>query len=104
MTGQVLVTPEQLISTSNEFATSNSQVKNITNQMLEIIRGMSASWEGEANTAYLNKFNQLEDDMDRIYRMINEHVEDLQEMASNYQQAESTNVDVAGALSGDVIS
>lgn len=104
MTGQLLVTPEQLISASNEFSASNSQVKNITSQMLDIVRSMSASWEGEANTAYLNKFNQLEDDMEKIFRMINEHVDDLQEMASNYQLAESTNVDTAGALSGDVIS
>lgn len=104
MTGQLLVTPEQLISTSNEFSSTNTQVKTITNQMLEIIKGMSATWEGEANTAYLNKFNQLSDDMDKIYRMINEHVEDLQEMAANYQQAENTNIETAGALAGDVIS
>lgn len=104
MTGQLLVTPEQLISTSNEFSSTNTQVKTITTQMLEIVRGMSSSWEGEANTSYLGKFNQLEDDMDRIYRMINEHVEDLQEMAANYQQAENTNIDTSNALPGDVIS
>lgn len=104
MTGQLLVTPEQLISTSNEFSSSNSQVKTITTQMIDIIKSLSSSWQGEASTAYLNKFTQLEDDMDKIYRMINEHVNDLQEMANNYKMAEQANVESANALAGDVIS
>lgn len=104
MTGTLLVTPEELINASQQFSNCGSQVQSITQQMLQIIRSMNSSWSGEANTAYTNKFNGLEDDMNKIYKMITEHVNDLQEMARNYQQAEQTNVETAGGLQSDVIS
>lgn len=104
MTGNLLVTPEKLISTSQEFSNTGSTVNSITQQMLEIVRSMGGVWSGEANTAYTNKFNSLEDDMTKIYKMITEHVQDLQEMARNYQQAERTNVETAGSLNSDIIS
>ena len=58
----------------------------------------------EANTSFSAKFNSLEDDMTRIFRMITEHATDLQEMAKNYQLAESSNVQTSNSLTGDIIS
>ena len=104
MTGNLLVTPEKLISTAQEFSSCGSQVNSITQQMLQIVRSMNTLWSGEANTAYATKFNALEDDMTKINRMISEHATDLQEMARNYQQAEALNVETASALQQDVIS
>lgn len=102
MTGSLLVTPEELINASQQFSNSASQVNSITNQMLSIVRGMSSMWQGEANTAYTNKFNSLEDDMTKIYKMITEHSNDLNEMARNYQTAEQTNVETSSALQSDI--
>lgn len=104
MTGNLLVTPEKLISTSQEFANLGSQVNNITQQMLQIVASLGATFAGEAYTAFSGKFNSLEDDMTKMYRMINEHVQDLQEMARNFQLAERTNVETSSALQSDVIS
>lgn len=104
MTGNLLVTPEKLISTSQEFANCGSQVNTITQQMIQIVQSMGTTWVGEANTAYTSKFNSLQDDMTKIYRMITEHVNDLQEMARNYQAAETANVETAGGLAADIIS
>ena len=42
--------------------------------------------------------------MAKINRMIEEHVNDLQEMANNFKTAVLTGVQTAGALSGNVIS
>ena len=103
MTGNLLVTPEKLISTSQEFSGSASQVQQITNQMLEIINSLSSTWSGEAHTAYHTKFNALNNDMARIHKMIMEHSNDLNEMAANYKTAESTNVEAGSALQPDVI-
>ena len=41
--------------------------------------------------------------MDRIYKMIKEHSDDLISMAEQYITAESGNVDLANSLSQDVI-
>lgn len=101
---KILVTPEELIATSEKFANSGSQVNSITDQMLSIIRSLSSTWMGEASTAYLAKFASLEDDMARIYNMITEHVNDIQEIAKNYNIAESDNTQTSGGLPSDVIS
>lgn len=103
MTGNLLVTPEKLISTSQEFSSSASQVQQLTNQMMELVNGLSSTWGGEAHTAYHTKFSGLKDDMTRIHRMIMEHSNDLNEMAANYKKAESTNVEAGSALNADVI-
>jgi hypothetical protein len=38
-----------------------------------------------------------------MINMVTEHVNDLNDMARSYQEAESKNVEEAGTLSGDVI-
>lgn len=104
MTGNILVTPEKLISTSQEFSSTASQVQSVTQQMLQIVRSMNSVWSGEASTAYTTKFNSLEDDMTSMYKMITEHSQDLQEMARNYQQAETANIETSNSLQSDIIS
>ena len=64
---------------------------------------MSATWEGEAATAYINKFKGLEDDIQRMVRMIQEHSSDLEEMAQVYAQSDTANAEDANSLSSDVI-
>jgi len=98
-----LVTPEELVRTSQEFSTCGQNVNTITQQMLEIVRSMSSTWSGEANTAYTTKFNGLDDDMQKIFKMIQEHVSDLQEIAKNFQNAENLNVETSGALNNNIL-
>lgn len=103
MTGQLLVTPEKLIATSQEFASTATQVQALTNQMIETINSLASTWAGEAHTTYYTKFSGLNNDMARIHKMIMEHSNDLTEMANNYKQAEGKNVETDSALQPDVI-
>ena len=103
-TGQVLVTPEQLEATSNEFSGTGQQVAGTTQQMLDIVKGMSGSWQGEASTAYLTKFNLHNEDIQKVKRMIDEHVSDLQQMAGIYRKAEQANQQLSSELANDVVS
>lgn len=104
MEGTIKVTPENLINTAEEFNTANNQVRNLTQQMIQTVDSLKSAWEGDAAAAYNTKFHQLDDDMDRMSRMINEHVTDLKEMARQYQEAEKANIEVGNTLAGDVIS
>lgn len=104
MEGILKVTPEKLISTSEEFSATGTQVRNITQEMLTLVDSLKSTWEGDAATAYSTKFHQLEDDMEKMHRMIEEHVKDLQEMAQQYQTAETSNTEAGNSLAGDVIS
>lgn len=101
MEGILKVTPEELIASSSEFASINSQVTTTTNNMLEKVRSIS-SWIGEANSAYVGKFNGLEEEMVKIRRMIEEHSNDLIEMARNFQAAEAANVESASGLKSNI--
>ena len=104
MTGTIKVTPEDLIQTSAEFDTQGSTVKNLTNQMMEIVTSLTGQvWSGEAATAYVNKFNGLQDDIAKISAMITEHVTDLNEMAQEYIKTETEAQEIANSLSDNVI-
>lgn len=103
MEGILKVTPEKLVQTSGEFASAGSQMKSLTGEMLTLIRSLRSSWQGEAATAYGNRFDSLSQDMDKLYRMVQEHAEDLQEMARQYQSAESGNTQAGNDMRGNVI-
>lgn len=103
MEGILKVTPEQLIYTANDFSAKGNEIRQLTSEMMNMVTSMAGVWEGEASNVYLGKFRGLQDDMERMFRMVQEHVTDLNEMASKYMQAENENVNDFGSLSSDVI-
>ena len=103
MDGIIKVTPEVLINTASEFSTQGTQISSLTTQMMDLINSLPGSWVGDAGTAYVSKFSGLSDDSQRITNMINEHVEDLNEMAQTYITTEAQIEEMTQSLSADVI-
>ena len=104
MNGIIKVDPKKLESTAGQFETSAGQIKSITSQMTTLVKSLNgAVWSGDAASAYTKKFDQLQDDINRIYKMVKEHADDLKEMARNYETSENKNVQAANSLSGDVV-
>ena len=101
--GIIKVNPETLNSTASEFGNQASSLQNLTGQMMSLVTGLSSAWQGEASTAYIGKFQGLQDDMDKMFRMVQEHSTDLQEMAAAYIDAETKNAELAQSLAPDVI-
>ncbi len=102
--GILRVTPEKLQATASSFEASASSVNSLTQQMTSIVTSLTGQvWSGEAATAYVNKFNGLQDDMNRIYKMIKEHSDDLTTIAQQLITAENSNMELANGLSSDVI-
>lgn len=104
MEGILKVTPEKLLQTSGEFAAVGNQMKNLTGEMMTLVKGLGSIWQGEAASAYGSRFDSLAPDMEKLYRMVQEHVQDLQEMAKQYQSAETGNMEQGNSLSGGIIS
>ena len=104
MEGILKVTPEKLIQASGEFSTMGNQMKNLTGEMMTLISGLKSVWMGEAAQAYGAKFNSLQSDMDKLYRMVQEHSADLQEMARQYQNAEQVNTDKGSGLQANLVN
>ena len=103
MEGIMKVTPEELIAASGDFSVEAGNISLYTMGMVEIVEGMSSVWEGEAQSAYSAKFHTLDDDIQRMIRMIQEHVADLEEMANQFRNAETSNMDEIGSLLSDAI-
>ena len=104
MANEIHVTPAKLNATASAFDGTNNTIQSLTNRMTQIVTGMSGSiWSGEAATAYVSKFTGLQDDINKIHKMINEHVVDLQQMAQEYERAEQNSMSQAQSLKSDVI-
>lgn len=103
MEGIIKVSPQLLSSTATEFGNQGNQISNITAEMMSLINGMVSVWEGEAANAYITKFRGLEDDIQKMIRMIQEHSSDLQKISQIYVKADTENAQEAGSLSSDVI-
>jgi WXG100 family type VII secretion target len=103
MQGILKVTPETLEATANEFSGKGTSVSQLTTQMTDMVVGLSSVWEGDAAAAYTTKFRQLDDDIQKMAKMIQEHANDLNEMARIYREAETANAEEASGLPGDVI-
>ncbi len=104
MEGTLRVTPEQLETTSGEFSEKGAKMSDLTTQMMSLVDGLSSIWEGAAATSYRTQGKQLEDDIQKLARMVQEHASDLGEMARIYREAENANQSDASALPGDVVS
>lgn len=104
MTGTINVSPEKLLQTSDEFSNYGNMINSLTTEMVNLATSLSTSWEGEASNTYIQKFKSLESDISVLNRMIQEHVNDLQQMANLYQTAEQQNTEEAASLSSGIIS
>lgn len=103
MANIIKVEPSKLRNTASQFSTTSSQVKNAINAMTQAIGQLSgAVWSGDAATAYVNKFNGLNDEITKIDKMVQEHVKDLNDMATEYERAESENRQTASSLTSDL--
>ncbi|MCM1158049.1 MAG: WXG100 family type VII secretion target [Bacteroidales bacterium] len=97
------VKPSELKSKATEFKGKADKVKSTTKEMLNEIKSINGStWSGDAANKFKNQFAKLDDDMERIYKMIVEYSKDLEEIAKQYEQAEKTNESVAEALQTDI--
>lgn len=103
MEGSLRVTPEELISAASEFQSEGDKIHNITQEMMNTVNSLKASFQGETAAAYFEKFNQLQDDMDRIFGKIKEHAADLTAIGEEYARVTHTTTQEAGSMPGDVI-
>ncbi len=105
MTGTLKVDTQSLARTANSFKTTGTQIARLTQNMTDTVSKLSGNvWSGDAAIAYTRKFKGLQDDINRMKKMIDEHVDDLLAMAKQYEQSEKENQQIANGLSDNVIS
>ena len=105
MANKILVTPQKLKNTATQFNSTGNSVKSITNQMTSTVKSLTGQvWTGDAATAYTKKFDGLQDDINKFTKMISDHAQELEQIADNYEKAETENTSEANSLSSDVFA
>ncbi|MCR4924549.1 MAG: WXG100 family type VII secretion target [Lachnospiraceae bacterium] len=104
MEGILKVTPEKLIQASGEFSQTGKTISSLTAEMITIVNSLKNIWQGEAADSYNSRFFSLQDDIEKINRIIQEHVNDLNEMAREYQNAESAGMEASSMLMNDAVN
>lgn len=104
MEGYLKVTPEKLMSSSEEFNAAAVDMSNLTSEMINLVSSLSGVWQGEASGTFKNRFCELQSDMDKLYRMVMEHSSDLSEMARGYAEAESMNTEKGSGMNVNVVN
>ncbi len=100
--GILKVTPEKLSQAASEFSNSGKNINAMTIEMMSIVDSLKSIWQGNAASDFTGRFNGLRDDIERINRIIEEHVNDLNQMAIEYQNAEEQSVEESAKLVSDI--
>lgn len=104
MEGKIKVTTGELTSAATSFGKRATNMNSLATDMFTTVTNLTKQiWTGSAAEAYNKKFSGLSKDVDKLTKMINEHVSDLNEMASIYEKAEQEAEKKISALKSTVI-
>lgn len=102
MADMILVTPEELKNTAEEFRGIGTEARNLTEQMAAIVNGLGSIHEGESATAFNNQFHKLDGDMETMHNNVTKQVNHLNEIADKFTVDENKNVDEATGLKSNI--
>ena len=104
MANIIHVSPEKLTQSAAKFEQTAGEIKSLTSNMTQTVQALSGRvWSGEASTAYKNKFNNLQGDINKLYTMVTNHGTHLKQIAQEYKTKETENVSESSNLSSSVI-
>ena len=89
------VSTSQLITKANELKDLNARFRAEISALETEEQTLKGMWEGEANDAFHTAFTNDKIQMTNFYNAIELYVVRLSEIAAKYEQAESTNYDIA---------
>lgn len=91
----IQVTAATLRSQAETLKQYNTQFKNTVSELESTEEQLNSMWDGEANTAFHNAFNNDKTQMNNFYNAIEMYVNALLNIAAKYQHAESVNTATA---------
>lgn len=100
----VRVSPEVMRAQAQEVLNKAQSVEKRLKRVKEIIEGTGSHWEGEAGNLHRDIFKGQWPQIEEVIRRVKEHPADLGLMATNYEQAEASNVNKSTALPDSLLS
>ncbi|MHC1734647.1 MAG: WXG100 family type VII secretion target [Erysipelotrichaceae bacterium] len=84
------VQPEILTSKASEINAEKTAITGIMEQVKGEMNSLVGSWKSSSSDEYQAKFKQLYNDMENVFVILTEYINDLNEAASVYSAAESS--------------
>ncbi|OPY59245.1 MAG: hypothetical protein A4E55_00298 [Pelotomaculum sp. PtaU1.Bin035] len=92
MADLINVSPDAMRTKAGELRKSSANIQSIIGQVKSEISSMKSTWEGAAAEKYVTQFNQLSDDFQERYDVIENYAIFLENAAQEFADAESANV------------
>lgn len=89
------ITINQVKNTSNSLTELNTQFKTMVQQLQDTAATLEGMWEGEAKSAFSTAFSNDITQMGNFYNAVVMFINALEEIITNYMNAESANVELA---------
>ena len=73
----------------------NAKYLEMVERLVAEAKNLASKWEGEASTAFQDKFNAEQAKYQAFYEGIQQYITALQEILAKYEAAESSNTNIA---------
>lgn len=100
---RIKVTPDELVSISNEVESQIESMKRQFEKIDEIISTSNSYWTGDGQIAYVQSFHAENDAIQDVLKKFSNNVTMLRTIAGVYTATEAKAIETANTLSCDVI-
>lgn len=96
-------TPAQLRAQGTKIQQNGEDIASKMEQMIALVNEIGGTtWSGDAATAYKQKFSEMQDDANRMKQLLIDANEALDNIATQYEQAEEANASAVRSLQSDI--
>ena len=101
---RIKTTPAALRAKANQIGESGANIKVTTGKMFALVESLTGNvWTGDAQLAYTNQFEQLEDDAERMHQMTIDLETALTNIAAEYEAVEIDIQNLSQSLATEVV-
>lgn len=93
----IQVTSARLRSAAGELQNLNGQFQGKARDLQGKEQALCQMWDGQAKDAFHSAFSRDSQQMDAFFRLINQYIQALLEIAKRYEQAEARNAQTASS-------
>ena len=94
---QIMVTASEVHKSAEQLRNLNSQFQTKLDSLVSRESALVSKWEGDAREAFHSAFNSDKAKMDQFHQVIDEYAIALDQIATNYENAEGKTTQIAAS-------
>ena len=94
---QIMVTASEVHKSAEQLRNLNAQFQTKLDSLVSRESALVSKWEGDAREAFHNAFNIDKAKMDEFHQVIDEYAVALDQIATNYENAEGKTTQIASS-------